>query len=270
MSRIKVCMQKLKNEGRKALIPYVVAGDPTPEFTVPMLHALVASGADILEIGVPFSDPMAEGPVIQLAHERALVHNVGLKDVLAMVSEFRQTDDDTPVVLMGYANPVNHMGYQLFADRAAAAGVDGLLTVDLPPEEAHELNDILKQVSIDSIFLIAPTTTEARIKSIAEMATGYLYYVSLKGVTGAGNLDIDAVRNRVDAIKSITDLPVTVGFGIKDVESAAAVSKLAEGVVVGSALVASIHELAQKLDQKSAIEESVKLIGDMRAGIDQK
>lgn len=269
MSRIKVCMQKLKNEGRKALIPYIVAGDPTPEFTVPMLHALVASGADILEIGVPFSDPMAEGQVIQLAHERALVHNVGLKDVLAMVGEFRQTDDKTPIVLMGYANPVSHMGYQLFADRAAKAGVDGLLTVDLPPEEASDLNEILKGVAIDSIFLIAPTTTEERIKSISEMATGYLYYVSLKGVTGAGNLNVEAVRSRVDAIKLITDLPLTVGFGIKDVESATAISALAEGVVVGSALVGSIHELVQRMEQKSAIEESVKLISDMREGIDQ-
>lgn len=269
MSRIKVCMQKLQNEGRKALIPYIVAGDPNPEFTVPMLHALVTSGADILEIGVPFSDPMAEGPVIQLAHERALVHNVGLKDVLDMVGEFRETDDKTPVVLMGYANPVNHMGYRLFADRAAESGVDGLLTVDLPPEEASDLNSHLKRVSIDSIFLIAPTTTEERIKSIAEMATGYLYYVSLKGVTGAGNLDIEAVRSRVNAIKSITDLPLTVGFGIKDVKSAAAVSKLAEGVVVGSALVGSIHEFAQRLEQQSAIEESVKLISEMREGMDQ-
>jgi len=262
-------MQKLKNEGRKALIPYVVAGDPTADFTVPMLHRLVVSGADILEIGVPFSDPMAEGPVIQLAHERALVHNIGLQDVLEMVREFRKTDDLTPIVLMGYANPVAHMGNQVFADKAADVGIDGLLTVDLPPEEARELNAALKSVSIDSIFLIAPTTTHERIKDIAEMATGYLYYVSLKGVTGAGNLDVEAVRERVNSIREITDLPVTVGFGIKDVESATAISKLADGVVVGSALVGRVHELTQETDQESTIQNSVQLISDMRKGMDR-
>ena len=261
MSRITACLEALKEQHRKALIPYIVAGDPNPELTVPMMHSLVQQGADIIELGIPFSDPMAEGPVIQQAHERALEHGISLTDALAMVAEFRQQNRQTPVVLMGYANPVVRMGFAHFAGAAADAGVDGLLTVDLPPEEAHELNDELKAVGIDSIFLIAPTTTTERIKRIADLATGYLYYVSLKGVTGAGHLDIDAVREKVEHIKSITSLPLTVGFGIKDAESATAISLLAEGVVVGSALVKRAAELG-------AVEPAVQLIADMRRAMD--
>lgn len=240
MSRIKARLDELKSKDRQALIPYLVAGDPQPAMTVPILHALVAAGADILELGVPFSDPMAEGPVIQLAHERALAHSVTLRDVLAMVSEFRQQDRDTPVVLMGYANPVESMGYRTFADAAAAAGVDGLLVVDMPPEEAEDMNRELKRAGIDAIFLLAPTTTEARMRQVAELASGYLYCVSLKGVTGAGHLDIDVVRDYVARIRAITTLPLAVGFGIKDGASAAAIAQVADGVVVGSALVERI------------------------------
>jgi tryptophan synthase alpha chain len=268
VSRITGCLEALRSEGRKALIPYIVAGDPSPEFTIPMLNALVEQGADILEIGIPFSDPMAEGPVIQLAHERALEHNIGLVDILKLVKEFRQHNTTTPIVLMGYANPVFHMGYEVFAAAAADAGVDGLLTVDLPPEEAKPLNDALKKVAIDSIFLIAPTTTKERIKSIAALATGYLYYVSLKGVTGAGNLDIDSVSQKMTEIKSITDLPVTVGFGIKDAASATAVSKLADGVVVGSVIVNKVLELSADNDAATTINKAVQLIGEMRQSMD--
>jgi tryptophan synthase alpha chain len=267
LSRIAACMETLKSQGRKALIPYIVAGDPNPGFTVPMMHQLVEQGADILELGVPFSDPMAEGPVIQLAHERALLHNVSLRSVLEMVKEFRQQDQQTPVVLMGYANPVQIIGYPALAELAATAGVDGFLVVDMPPEEAVELSAALRAVDIDNIFLIAPTTTEQRIKKIADMATGYLYYVSLKGVTGAGHLDIDSVALMLDKIRAITSLPVTVGFGIKDADTAQSVSRLAEGVVVGSALVNRVVELASE-DQSQRIIQSAQLIGGMRQAID--
>lgn len=267
MSRIAACMESLKSQGRKALIPYIVAGDPNPGFTVPMMHELVAQGADILELGVPFSDPMAEGPVIQLAHERALLHNVSLRSVVDMVKEFRQQDQHTPVVLMGYANPVQIIGYSALAELAAGAGVDGFLVVDMPPEEASELTAALSTVDIDNIFLIAPTTTEQRIKKITDMATGYLYYVSLKGVTGAGHLDIDSVEQMLGRIRSVTSLPVSVGFGIKDDATAKSVSRLAEGVVVGSALVNRVVELAA-IDQSQRISQSAQLIGSMRQAID--
>ena len=267
MSRITACMQALQKEGRKALIPYIVAGDPAPDFTVNMMHQLVQDGSNIIELGVPFSDPMAEGPVIQLAHERALEHHVSLTNILAMVKEFRQQNQHTPVVLMGYANPVMKMGYGSFAKAASESGVDGLLTVDLPPEETGELNAALKQVGIDSIFLIAPTTTEKRIQSIANLATGYLYYVSLKGVTGAGHLDVDSVKEKVAKIKSITDLPVVVGFGIKDNESAISIGRLADGVVVGSALVNKVVETVAAGDN-NVVEQSSALIGAMRQAMD--
>lgn len=237
MSRIEACLQKLQAQNKKALVPYIVAGDPDYATTLATLHAMVKAGADILEIGVPFSDPMAEGPVIQKGHERALASGMSLKKVLQLVTEFRATDSYTPVVLMGYANPVEHMGYAVFADAAVAAGVDGLLTVDIPPEEAGDLNRELKRVGIDNIFLLAPTTTDARAKHICELATGYLYYVSLKGVTGAGNLDTAEVREKLAHFRSYTSLPLCVGFGIKDADSARAISENADGVVVGSVLV---------------------------------
>lgn len=267
MTRIAACFETLKSSGRKALIPYIVAGDPNPGFTVPMMHQLVEQGADIIELGVPFSDPMAEGPVIQLAHERALLHNISLLAVLDMVREFRQQDQSTPVVLMGYANPVQIIGYQRLAGLAADAGVDGFLVVDMPPEEAGELKAALGEVDLDMILLIAPTTTEQRIGDIAAMATGYLYYVSLKGVTGAGHLDVDSVAQKLTQIRAISSLPVSVGFGIKDNSSAQSISALAEGVVVGSALVNRVVELSSE-DEPERIVQSAKLIGGMRQAID--
>jgi len=242
VSRIASCMQALKSANKKALIPYIVAGDPDRATTLATLRAMVAAGADILEIGVPFSDPMAEGPVIQKAHERALLTGISLTQVLELVREFRSGDDKTPVVLMGYANPVERMGYAAFADAAASAGVDGLLTVDIPPEEADALNAELKRAGIDNIFLLAPTTTDERAKKICELATGYLYYVSLKGVTGAGHLDTDEVREKLAHFRQYTKLPLCVGFGIKDADSARAVSATADGVVVGSVLVNAMAE----------------------------
>ena len=269
MSRISACLQALAAQGRKALIPYCVAGDPVPQVTVPMMHRLVDEGVDIIELGIPFSDPAAEGPVIQLAHERALEHNISLRDALAMVAEFRRQNQTTLVVLMGYANPVEKMGYQVFADAAAKAGVDGLLTVDMPPEEATVLNDALKAVSIDSIYLIAPTTTAQRIQKIANVATGYLYYVSLKGVTGAGHLDIESVQEKLTQIRAITSLPITVGFGIKNEQSAAAIAKLCEGVVVGSALVDTAYQLSKSNNNREqVIVEACGLIGKMRRAMD--
>jgi tryptophan synthase alpha chain len=269
VSRIAKTLAQLATQKRKAVVPYIVAGDPEKSVTVPMLHALVRAGADIIEVGVPFSDPMAEGPVIQLAHERALLHRVSLRDVLHMVAEFRREDANTPIVLMGYANPVEYMGYVAFADAAATAGVDGLLTVDMPPEEAGDLNRELKRVGIDNIFLLAPTTTDTRIRAIAELASGYIYYVSLKGVTGAGNLDIESVRTQMQRIRAITDLPVTVGFGIKDAASAQAVAAHADGVVIGSALVSRLLHLSQQgLRDETLVNDAAKLIAEIRAAVD--
>lgn len=268
MSRITETMQALQQQQRKALIPYIVAGDPEPAYTVAMMHELVTQGADIIELGVPFSDPMAEGPVIQLAHERALQHHVSLRQVLQMVAEFRQQNQQTPVVLMGYANPVEAIGYPEFADMAQQAGIDGLLTVDMPPEEVTQLNTELQRVGLDNIFLIAPTTTQPRVQQIVSAASGYLYYVSFKGVTGADRLDIGAVKQRLEAIKTETDLPVMVGFGIKDAESARQIAAFADGVVVGSEL---IRRLLAAVDQGS-IEQQLKqacaLIGEMRQALD--
>lgn len=262
MSRIASCMQELKAANRKALVPYIVAGDPDYATTLATLHALVQAGADILEIGVPFSDPMAEGPVIQKGHERALASGMSLKKVLELVREFRSSDSKTPVVLMGYANPVERMGYAAFADAAVAAGVDGLLTVDMPPEEAAGLNAELKRVGIDNIFLLAPTTTDVRAQQICQMATGYLYYVSLKGVTGAGHLDTSEVRAKLAQFRSYTGLPLCVGFGIKDAASARAVAETADGVVVGSVLVDAMAR-----DGKAATPAVAAVIADIRAAI---
>lgn len=271
MSRIAGCFQTLAEEGRTALIPYVVAGDPGQAFTVPLMHKLVESGADILELGVPFSDPMAEGPVIQLAHERALANGTTLGKTLAMVREFRNTNTTTPVLLMGYANPVMHMGYRAFADAAADAGLDGLLTVDIPPEEVDDINAELQRVEMDNIFLVAPTTPDERIARIASRASGFIYYVSLKGVTGAGHLDTAEVAGRVGAIRQHSSLPVAVGFGIKDAASARAVAQTANGVVVGSALV---HAMAEVIEQggepDAATGAAAALLADIRKGIDRE
>lgn len=271
MNRINQKLATLRAQGRKALVPYIVAGDPFKETTVPAMHALVAAGADILEIGVPFSDPMAEGPVIQLAHERALKHKTSLRNTLAMVAEFREQDNETPVVLMGYANPVEKMGYQQFAEQAQLSGVDGVLTVDLPPEEAEDFTKILRQHGLENIFLIAPTTTLNREKSIAELAGGYIYYVSLKGVTGAGHLDTESVQQKVAEIRTLTDLPVCVGFGIKDGATARAASSSADGAVVGSVLVNAMAEQAKLNSDTDQINESIaSIVKEIRAALDEQ
>lgn len=268
MSRIAGYFAKIKSEGRQALIPYIVAGDPEPGVTVKAMHAMVAAGADIIELGVPFSDPMADGPVIAKAHERALVHGVSLTNVLAMVHEFRLQNTTTPVVLMGYLNPVEVMGYARFALAAAAAGVDGVLTVDLPPEEAEDLTRELRPRGIDLIYLLAPTTTPERIRLITDAASGYVYYVSLKGVTGAATLDVPEVASRLAAIRAISDLPIGVGFGIKDASSAAAVAAHADGVVVGSVLVDQISRLQ---DDAAAIPAALAaILHDMRYAMDHR
>jgi len=265
MSRIAQRFADLKACGRKALIPFVTAGDPNPNVTVPLLHDMVEAGADLLELGVPFSDPMAEGPVIQKACERALKHNTSLSDVLVMVKEFRQTDSETPVVLMGYMNPVEIMGYEAFAKAAVEAGVDGLLTVDMPPEEAGDLVAALAEAGIDPIFLLAPTTVDERIAKICADASGFVYYVSLKGVTGAANLDVAAVEHKVDQIRRHTGLPIGVGFGIRDAETAQRVSAVADAVVVGSAVV---NRVAENADQPEKINEAVcSLLREMRAAM---
>jgi len=267
MSRITERFKTLQAQGRKALIPYLTAGDPEPGFTVVLMHTLVEAGADILEIGVPFSDPMAEGPVIQRAMERALVHHVSLTDVIAMVAEFRNTDAETPVLLMGYLNPVEVMGYAEFVSKAMAAGVDGVLLVDIPPEEAADLLEKSRAAGLDVVFLVSPTTTDARIKTIANASSGFVYYVSLKGVTGAGHLNTDEVQTRVTRIKKYTDQPVGVGFGIKDGDSAKKIAKVADAVVVGSALVKLVEENMSSLQKTQRALGN--LIGEMRQAMDE-
>jgi len=267
MSRLETRFADLKKQGRTALIPYITSGDPQPAVTVPLMHALVAAGADVLELGVPFSDPMADGPVIQQAAERALKHHVSLHDVLAMVREFRRQDPATPVVLMGYLNPIEVLGYAKFAREAAAAGVDGVLTVDLPPEEADEFVPAMRAAGLDPIFLLAPTSDNARIQTILKVASGFVYYVSLRGVTGAAHLDLTEVRRKVAAIKSKTALPVGVGFGINTPEAAAQVAEFSDAVVVGSALVKRVAALASMPDKSPA--EAGAFIASLRAAMDK-
>lgn len=251
MSRIQSVMQQLAAENRQALIPFITAGDPNPNITVDLMHALVQGGADVIELGVPFSDPMADGPVIQRASERALMHKVTLRRVFDMVRAFRATNPSTPVVLMGYANPVEAMGYEEFAQSAIAAGVDGVLTVDMPPEEATESAKVFKAHGLDPIFLLAPTTPESRVKAVADLASGYVYYVSLKGVTGSANLDVADVKAKVDVLKQHLTIPVGVGFGIRDAATAAQVAQIADAVVIGSRLVQEVEQgeagLAERL-----------------------
>jgi tryptophan synthase alpha chain len=262
MNRINQRMLALKESNKKALVTYIVSGDPSPDITLDAMHALVANGADIIELGIPFSDPMAEGPVIQRAHERALVHNVSLTSTMAVVKQFRETDTETPVVLMGYANPIERMGYSKFASIASDSGVDGVLTVDLPPEEAVGLNAELKRVDIVNIFLLAPTTTVQRIREVVSLASGFVYYVSLKGVTGAGNLDLKSVKDKLTLIRQHTELPICVGFGIKDGESAKSVAEYADGAVVGSVFVDKMGTL-----QNESHDVIVSSIGQLAAGI---
>lgn len=241
MSRIAGRFAALKAAGRKALVPYVTAGDPLPASTVPILHALVEAGADILEVGVPFSDPMADGPAIQRSSERALKNGVGLADVLKMVVEFRAKDADTPLVLMGYANPIEAMGVDRFVEAARSAGVDGVIVVDYPPEECEAFSERCRKAGIDCIFLLAPTSTEARIRQVARSGSGYLYYVSLKGVTGVKSIDTADVAAHLPKIRAASNLPIGVGFGIKDAESARAVAQIADAVIIGSRIVQEIE-----------------------------
>ena len=266
MSRLATRFADLKSRHRKALIPFITAGDPHPDVTVGLMHDMVKAGADILELGVPFSDPMAEGPVIQLACERALVHNVSLRDVLGMVKAFRQTDAATPIVLMGYLNPVEVMGYAVFAKAAAEVGVDGVILVDLPPEEGADLVTELKTHKIDPIFLLAPTSTAERMAMIGAMASGFVYYVSLKGVTGAANLDVQSVVDKVNQIRQCTKIPVGVGFGIRDAESARKISAVADAVVVGSAVVQRVADNAG--DAKKISVSVCELLSSMRQAMD--
>ena len=241
MSRIETTFQQLKRQGKKALIPFFTAGDPSPALTVPMMHALVSAGADILELGVPFSDPMADGPTIQRSSERALAHKVGLKDILGMVAQFRKDNAATPVVLMGYANPIEAMGYEKFARQAQAAGVDGVLTVDYPPEECGEFLACLAQHELDPIFLLSPTSVDSRVAVVAKAARGFVYYVSLKGVTGAANLDLIAVKTRLLKLRKQISLPIGVGFGIRDGAMAKAMAEFSDAVVIGSRIVQEIE-----------------------------
>jgi tryptophan synthase alpha chain len=246
MSRIDATFATLRDRSRKALIPYVTAGDPHADTTVPIMLAMAEAGADVIELGVPFSDPMADGPVIQKASERALARGIGMRQVLAMVTAFRARDDRTPVVLMGYANPVERHGIERFVADAKAAGVDGVLVVDYPPEECVEFAALLKRNGMDPIFLLAPTSSDARIASVAAVGSGYVYHVSLKGVTGAGHFDIDAVKHMIPRIRQHVSVPVGVGFGIRDARTARAVAEVADAVVIGSALVQRLESTSRE------------------------
>ncbi len=258
MSRIQKTFQRLKGQGRCALIPFITAGDPDPELTLPLMRALVESGADIIELGVPFSDPMADGPTIQRASERALKHGMSLRGVLDLVRRFRAEYAETPVVLMGYANPVEAYG-DAFAADAGAAGVDGVLIVDYPPEECVEFAAGLRRVDIDPIFLLAPTSIDRRFAEVAAIGSGYIYYVSLKGVTGAGNLDLDAVAQRIPAIRERVGMPVGVGFGIRDGAAAARIAAVADAVVIGSRIIEEI--------ENSPRDEAPSRVAEFMSGI---
>ncbi|MEJ2383927.1 MAG: tryptophan synthase subunit alpha [Xanthomonadales bacterium] len=264
-NRIDRCFAALAGQGRAALIPFITAGDPHPDWTVDVMHALVEAGADILELGVPFSDPTADGPVIQQASERAIAHGVSLTRVLDMVRAFRTDDARTPVVLMGYLNPIERYGYGTFARDAAKAGVDGILLVDCPPEEMKVLRTDLDAHGVVPVCLVAPTTTEARMEAIARQAAGYLYYVSFKGITGANRLDASALDEPLARLRAHSDLPLAVGFGIKDAASAAAVAGVADGVVIGSALVSV---LAGQDSREAVCREARAFLAPVRAAMD--
>ena len=265
MSRLATRFAQLKSQQRKALVSYVMAGDPQPHVTVPLLHQMVAAGVDVLELGLPFSDPMADGPVIALAAERALAAGTSTLDALNMVKDFRQKDTTTPVVLMGYLNPVEVIGYEKFVSIANESGVDGVLLVDLPPEEAKDLADVLQKYGMDQIFLLAPTTTDERIQHVVKQASGFIYYVSLKGVTGAATLDVAEAANRIQKIKSYTNVPVGVGFGISDAASAKAMGVAADAVIVGSAFVKQFASLAPE----QAVIATVNKVKELRAALDE-
>ena len=265
MSRLAQRFAELKANNKKALVSYIMAGDPHPQVTVPLIHQMVAAGVDILEVGLPFSDPMADGPVIALAAERALAGGTNTLDAIAMVKEFRQNDQTTPVVLMGYLNPVEVIGYQKFVEIAADAGVDGLILVDLPPEEAKDLDVLLQQHNMDQVFLLAPTSTDERIQFVGQQGRGFIYYVSLKGVTGAATLDTAEAAARIKAIKQHTDVPVGVGFGISDATSAKAMGEAADAVIVGSAFV----KLFASLPADQATAQAIEKVKELRSALDE-
>jgi tryptophan synthase alpha chain len=264
MSRLADTFAKLKQQGRKALIPFVTAGDPEPKLTVPVMHALAKAGADVIELGVPFSDPMADGPVIQRSSERALKHGVSLKDVLGYITEFRKTDRATPIVIFGYANPIEAMGVERFADAAKAADADGVLVVDYPPEEAQPLVELLDARGLDTIFLLSPTTTDSRLGQVAKLGRGYLYYVSLRGVTGAAHIDLGDVAARVKHVRDFAKLPVGVGFGIRDAQSARAVGAVADAVVIGSALI----QVMEQAPRDKVAAEVARFLAPIREALD--
>ncbi len=265
MSRIQACLAALAADNKKGLIPFITAGDPAPELTVPLMHALVEGGADIIELGVPFSDPMADGPVIQRASERALLKGVSLRNVLQFVREFRSSNQATPVVLMGYANPIERMGQDAFIAQAAEAGVDGVLVVDYPPEECEEFVGKMQQRNMDAIFLLAPTSTDERIAQVGKIASGYVYYVSLKGVTGSASLDLGAVAEMMPRIKKHVKVPVGVGFGIRDGATAKAISTVSDAVVIGSRI---IQEL-ENTPQENAVSAVKMFISGVRQALDE-
>jgi len=264
MGRIAQAFARLAAGGRKALIPYITAGFPARASTVPVMHALVAHGADAIELGVPFSDPMADGPVIQRANEAALALGVGLRDVLAIVREFRARNDTTPVVLMGYANPIERMGVDPFLDAARDAGVDGLIVVDYPPEESEAFAAAARARGLDPIFLLAPTSGDERIAHVARLAGGYVYYVSLKGITGAGNIDTAEVAQRVARIKAATPLPVGVGFGIRDGATARAIAQAADAVIIGTRMI----QVLEEGPPERAAERAGRFVADVRGALD--
>jgi len=270
VSRIATCFAELKQQSKTALIPYIMTADPTPEITLPLMHAMVEAGADIIELGAPFSDPMADGPVIQAAAERALLHNTSLHDVFSVVAEFRKSNNKTPVVMMGYLNPIEVMGYDTFAKHASACGIDGVITVDMPPVEAAQYVPALKTQGLDPIFLLAPTSTEQRIKNLAELASGFVYYVSLKGVTGAATLDISSVEQKVAQIKQFIELPIGVGFGISDAQAAAKVASCCNAVVVGSAIVKkmTLNNGKTAAERAIIIKEISDILSAMRSAMD--
>lgn len=265
MSRIAATFESLKRRQRKALIPFLTAGDPRLDATLPLMHALVEAGADLIELGVPFSDPMADGPTIQRASERALAQGVRLADVLDLAAQFREQNGTTPLVLMGYANPIEAMGYETFAARAKASGVDGVLIVDYPPEEAESFVAVLTQHDIDPIFLLSPTTPEVRIRHISRLARGFVYYVSLRGVTGSSALNPDEVIGRIMTLRSMIKIPIGVGFGIRDAATAAALSRRADAIVIGSRIV---EEIEASLDAKR-VDNCRALVANIRAAMDQ-
>ncbi|HEC27661.1 MAG TPA: tryptophan synthase subunit alpha [Gammaproteobacteria bacterium] len=266
MPRIESCFEALKENGRKALIPFVTAGDPVSDITVPLMHAMADAGADLIELGIPFSDPMADGPVIQKANQRALAHDTSLRDVLDMVKQFRLMDETTPVIFMGYLNPVEAMGYEKFADAAKLSGVDGLLLVDLPPEEACEFNELLYQRDIAPVYLLAPTSTPQRMEIVALEARGFVYYVSIRGVTGSAALDYNEIKTSISEIRQHTNLPVGVGFGINSSERAVKIGEFADAIIIGSAIVRMMEDFDG--DKQSVINAVSGFLRGVRDALD--